>query len=121
MTITISGATATSDLTITAPSAAAQFPDYFLSLINDNGLNSTPQVLSIAFSTTVTGFNLTSFGRTDVTPDGFDGTIWRLRNGTDDTVSGTLRARVIHLGVSKNFGNITRFTYETNKNQLSHF
>ena len=89
MTTVISGKTATSDLTINAPTASAQFSEYFIGLIDSNDLENTPQVLSISRSTTATGFNLTSFGRTDST-DGFNGTVWRLRNGTPVDVSGTL-------------------------------
>ena len=89
MTITISGANATSDLTINAPTGATQFPAYFLDLIDSNDLAGTPGVISIAFPTTATGFNLTSFGRTD-DADGFPGTVWRLRNGEDDPTTGTL-------------------------------
>ncbi len=89
MTTTISGATTTSNLTIEAPRTPTQFPAYFLGLINSNGLTDTPGAISISFPTTFTGFNLTSFGRTDST-DGFSGTIWRLRNGETIDELGTL-------------------------------
>ena len=90
--IIISGATATSALTINAPTLSESFPDYFIGLIDDNSLNTTPQFLSISVPTNFGGINLTSFGRTNSAIDGFDSSVWRLRNGNDEDVSGTLRA-----------------------------
>ena len=92
MTITISGQTATSNLTINAPTLSQSFPEYFINLIKDNGLNSTPQFFSISVPTTFTGINLTSFGKTTFADDGFDSSVWRLRNGEEGSASGTLRA-----------------------------
>ncbi|MDJ0689557.1 MAG: calcium-binding protein [Xenococcaceae cyanobacterium MO_188.B32] len=92
MSITISGQTATSDLTINAPTSSQSFPDYFIGLIDDNGFKTTPQFLSISVPTTFTGINLTSFGKTTFTADGFDSSVWRIRNGDNEDVSGTLRA-----------------------------
>ena len=96
MTITISGQAATSDLTsdlrINAPKNSQSFSAYFIDLINSNNLGSTPQVLSISQPTTATDINLTSFGRTTSANDGVDGTVWRLRNGTEVDVDGTLTA-----------------------------
>ena len=88
--IIISGETSTSALTINAPTLSQSFPGYFIGLINNNDLNTTPQFLSISAPTTFTGINLTSFGRTDSAIDGFDGSVWRLRNGTIENASGTL-------------------------------
>ena len=90
MTITISGQTATSNLTIDAPTTSDSLSTYFIGLINNNSLNSTPQVLSIALPTTATDINLTSFGKTSSATDGFNGTAWRLRNGESEDVSGIL-------------------------------
>ena len=92
MTITISGQTATSNLTINAPTSSESFPDYFINLIKDNGFSNTPQFLSISVPTTSTGINLTSFGKTTFADDGFDSSVWRLRNSENGDSSGTLRA-----------------------------
>ena len=89
-TLVISGETATSNLTLAAPTSSVSLSDYLLEAINSNGINDTPQVLSISLPTTVTGINLTSFGKTNEATDGVDGSAWRLRNGTTDNVSGTL-------------------------------
>ena len=102
MTITILGKNATINLTIDAPTTLQSFSSYFINLINNNELTSTPQVLSISLPTTATGINLTSFGRTDSTIDEFDGSVWRLRNGTNEDVNGTL------IGFNTEFSN----TYE---------
>ena len=91
MVITISGQTATSDLRINAPTRSEFLSDYLIDLINDNDLDDTPEVLSISLPTTATGNNLTSFGRTNA-GDGFEGTAWRLRNGTPVDENGTLTA-----------------------------
>ncbi|VEP15707.1 Alkaline phosphatase (fragment) [Hyella patelloides LEGE 07179] len=88
--ITISGKTTTSNLEITAPENTQSFSAYLIDLINNNGLEATPQVLSISQPTTATDINLTSFGRTATSVDGFEGTAWRLRNGTGVDVDGTL-------------------------------
>ena len=92
MVITISGQTATSDLRINAPRNSDSLSNYFIDLINSNDLDDTPQVLSISLPTTATGINLTSFGRTTVGTNGFEGTAWRLRNGTPVDENGTLTA-----------------------------
>lgn len=92
MAITISGQTATSDLNIDAPSNSQTFSAYFIDLINDNDLGSTPQVLTISQPTTATDINLTSFGKIFSVDDGFDGSAWRIRNGTDAIVDGNLTA-----------------------------
>ncbi len=92
MSITISGANTTSGVTIEAPTGETQFPEYFVDLININGLTETPGLISIAFSTEVSGFNLTSFGQAKSDPNGFDGTIWRLRNGENNPIEATLTA-----------------------------
>lgn len=92
MAITISGQTATSDLNINAPSNSQTFSAYFIDLINDNNLGSNPQVLSISQPTTATDINLTSFGKIFSVDDGFDGSAWRIRNGTDAIVDGNLTA-----------------------------
>ena len=92
MTITISGQTATSNLTINAPTSSQSFPDYFINLIKDNGFSDTPQFLSISVPTTSTGINLTSFGKTTFADDGFDSSVWRLRYSENGDASGTLRA-----------------------------
>ncbi|MEM8778346.1 MAG: hypothetical protein AAGF26_05625, partial [Cyanobacteria bacterium P01_G01_bin.49] len=89
-TLVISGETATSNLTLTAPTSSVSLSDYLLDAINSNGLESTPQVLSISVPTTATGINLTSFGKTNEATDGVDGSAWRLRNGTTENVGGTL-------------------------------
>lgn len=88
--VVISGETATSDLTISAPIASESLSDYLLDAIDSNSLNSTPEVLTISVPTTSTGINLTSFGKTNAATDGFDGSVWRLRNGTSENTSGTL-------------------------------
>ena len=105
MTITISGANAVTNLTINAPTTPTQFPEYFLGVINSNALTAKPEVISIAFPTTFTGLNLTSFGRTNSVND-FDGTVWRLRNGTEEKVSGTLKA----------YGSGVSYTYDLAEN-----
>ncbi|MGK7951780.1 MAG: calcium-binding protein [Xenococcaceae cyanobacterium] len=92
MAITISGQTATSDLNINAPSNSQTFSAYFIDLINDNNLGSTPQVLTISQPTTATDINLTSFGKIFSVDDGFDGSAWRIRNGADAIVDGNLTA-----------------------------
>ncbi|MDJ0632548.1 MAG: calcium-binding protein [Xenococcaceae cyanobacterium MO_188.B29] len=92
MVITISGQTATSNLRINAPRNSDSLSDYLIDLINNNNLDDTPEDLSISLPTTATGINLTSFGRATVGNNGFEGTAWRLRNGTPVDENGTLTA-----------------------------
>lgn len=54
-------------------------------------MGDTPQVLSISQPNTATDINLTSLGRTTA-GNGFDDTLWRLRNGTGTENNGTLSA-----------------------------
>lgn len=92
MAIVISGKTATSNLNINAPARNETFSAYLIDLIADNNLGDTPQIISISQPTTATGINLTSFGRTSISTDGFDGTVWRLRNGNSEDAEGVLKA-----------------------------
>jgi Ca2+-binding RTX toxin-like protein len=65
-----------------------------LYLINDNGLNSTPQHITLSTPTLATGKNLTSVGRVTPTNNaGYNitGTAWRLRNGDSTDSTGTIR------------------------------
>ncbi|GCL53238.1 hemolysin-type calcium-binding region protein [Microcystis aeruginosa NIES-3806] len=65
-----------------------------LYLINDNGLNSTPQHITLSTPTLATGKNLTSVGRVTPTNNaGYNitGTAWRLRNGDGTDSTGTIR------------------------------
>ena len=65
-----------------------------LYLINDNGLNSTPQHITLSTPTLATGKNLSSVGRVTPTNNaGYNitGTAWRLRNGDATDLTGTIR------------------------------
>ena len=65
-----------------------------LYLINYNGLNSTPQHITLSTPTGATGKNLTSVGRVSPANNaGYNitGTAWRLRNGDGTDSTGTIR------------------------------
>ncbi|GCL45766.1 calcium-binding protein [Microcystis aeruginosa] len=65
-----------------------------LYLINYNGLNSTPQHITLSTPTLATGKNLSSVGRVTPTNNaGYNitGTAWRLRNGDGTDSTGTIR------------------------------
>jgi|LakMenE01Jun11ns_1017448.scaffolds.fasta_scaffold9936778_3 Ca2+-binding RTX toxin-like protein len=65
-----------------------------LYMINDNGLNSTPQHITLSTPTLATGKNLTSVGRVTPTNNAgyvITGTAWRLRNGDGTNLTGTIR------------------------------
>jgi Ca2+-binding RTX toxin-like protein len=91
-----SGKTAASGVTIDTVAITSNglgLSGSLLYLIDENGLTSTPQYITVSASTTATDVNLTSVGR--VSPEdysyGIAGTAWRMRNGTGSDLTAALQ------------------------------
>ena len=87
---TISGATSpTTALNFDASSFnGASLSTVLISLVTTNGLNATPQHITLSTDRKGAGDNLTSVGRVNNPPSSFAGTAWRMRNdGAQETAT----------------------------------